>query len=349
MADDQEKTEDPTGKRLSDARNEGNVAKSRELPTAMLLLASALFFYFYAPFFMEGMQKIVHDILSLTNFEVNKQSILKLMDYSISEAGMILLPFFLMTIVVAFASNIIQVGWLISTKALAVKLERLNPIKGFGKFFSKKSLVELIKSLIKIFLIGFLAFLIVKGKMPVILTLADADINDIIIYFAKLIYEILWKIALFFLIVAIADFAYQKYQHKQDLKMSKQEVKDEYKQMEGDPKIKGRIREIQREMARKRMMEDVPQSDVVVTNPTHYSVAIRYSPGEDRAPIVLAKGQRLMALKIREIAKEHGILIHEAPPIARSLYNTVDIGDEIPENLYKAVAEILAMVEKFRS
>jgi flagellar biosynthetic protein FlhB len=185
--------------------------------------------------------------------------------------------------------------------------------------------------------------------MPTILTLANADIRDTIVFFARLVYEILWKIGLFFLLVAIADFAYQKYQHKQDLKMSKQEVKDEHKQMEGDPQIKQRIRQVQRDMARKRMMEDVPDSDVVVTNPTHYSVALRYNPGDDRAPIVLAKGQRLMALKIREVARENGILIHEAPPIARSLYNTVDIGDEIPENLYKAVAEILAMVEKFKS
>jgi flagellar biosynthetic protein FlhB len=162
-------------------------------------------------------------------------------------------------------------------------------------------------------------------------------------------YELVWKIGFLSLVMALIDYAYVRYQHKEDLKMTKKEIKDEHKQMEGDPQIKGRIRRAQRELARQRMMEDVPKADVVVTNPTHYAVALRYNIGQDRAPICLAKGQRLMALRIREVAKENGILIHEDPPIARSLFKTVDIGEEIPENLYKAVAEILALVDKFKN
>ncbi|MGE4318279.1 MAG: flagellar biosynthesis protein FlhB [Deferribacterales bacterium] len=346
--DDSEKTEDPTGKRLSDARNEGNTPKSREVSTALLLLSSAVFFNFYTPYFMKGLGRIMRELLSLPHFELTTTNVYKLLFFTIRESTFVVAPFFLMIGVVAYASNVMQVGFVFTPKALKLSLERLDPIKGFGKFFNKKSLVELMKSLFKIFAIGWFAYYIVKKKMEVIVALADAEAIAIMTYLGQLIYEIMWKISLLALILAMIDYVYQRYQHKQDLKMSKQEVKDEFKQMEGDPQIKGRIRKMQREMARRRMMDDVPKADVVVTNPTHYAVALKYNPGVDRAPVCVAKGQRLMALKIREVAKENGILVHEDPPIARSLFKTVDIGDEIPENLYKAVAEILSLVQKFR-
>jgi flagellar biosynthetic protein FlhB len=269
--------------------------------------------------------------------------------FTVKEVGLIVAPIMGVLLFVAVASNIVQVGFVFTPKALELKLDRLNPFTGFGRFFSKKSLVELLKSVFKIFIIGWYAYYIVKGKMETIVTLADADIIDIIEYFGELMYEIVWKIGLMTLIMALIDYAYTRYQHKEDLKMTKQEVKDEHKQMEGDPQIKGRIRRAQRELARQRMMEDVPKADVVITNPTHFAVALRYNIGQDRAPVCLAKGQRLMALRIREVAKENGILVHEDPPIARSLFKTVDIGEEIPENLYKAVAEILALVDKFKN
>lgn len=347
MADD-DKTEAPTGKRLSEAAQEGNIPKSRELSTAMLLLATAVFMYFYAPYFMKGMGRVLREFLTITHYEINVDNLMGMLFFTVKEVGLIIAPIMGVLLFVAVASNIVQVGFVFTPKALELKLDRLNPFTGFGRFFSKKSLVELVKSVFKIFIIGWYAYYIVKGKMETIVTLTDADIIDIIEYFGELMYEIVWKIGFLALIMALIDYAYVRYQHKEDLKMTKQEVKDEHKQMEGDPQIKGRIRRAQRELARQRMMEDVPKADVVITNPTHFAVALRYNIGQDRAPVCLAKGQRLMALRIREVAKENGILVHEDPPIARSLFKTVDIGEEIPENLYKAVAEILALVDKFK-
>lgn len=346
---DEEKTEDPTGRQLSKAKEEGNVAKSKELPAALTLVAvTFFFFFFYGSYLMTEMARLTREILSMTNYKMDAQSIHELMVFCVKEAAVMLTPYFVLVLVISIAANIIQVGFLLTPKALQMKLDRIDPIKGAGKFFSKKSLVELLKSLFKIFAISYLAYLVVKGKLDTFIALADMDFYDILEFFALVLFEIMWKIALMVLIMAILDFMYQKWQYKQDLKMTKHQVKEERKQMEGDPQVKSRIRRIQRDMARQRMMQDVPQSDVVVTNPTHYAVALRYSPGQDRAPIVLAKGQRLVALRIRELAKEHGVLIHEDPPIARSLFKTVDIGEEIPENLYKAVAEILALVDKFK-
>ncbi|MGD9807460.1 MAG: flagellar biosynthesis protein FlhB [Deferribacterales bacterium] len=348
MAGDEEKTEDPTGKKLSDARKEGNVGKSRELPAAMTLLFITFFLYFYTPYLTKGLARISREIFTMTNYELNSQSVHELMMFSAVESAKLLSPFMAAILVLAIAGNVLQTGFLIASKALEPKLERINPIKGFGRFFSKRTLMELLKSLIKVFAVGYLAYVIVKGHMGTIISMTDMDFYDILRISALIIYEILWKVSLLALLMALLDYMYQKYQFNEDMKMSKHEVKEERKQAEGDPHVKSRIRSIQREMARKRMMDDVPKSDVVVTNPTHYAVALRYSPGEDRAPVVLAKGQRLIALRIREIAKQSGVQIHEDPPIARSLFKTVDIGDEIPENLYKAVAEILALVDKFK-
>lgn len=348
MAEEQEKTESPTSKRLSEAVQKGNSPKSREMSTAALLLFSALFFKFYMPYFMTGMSRILRGFLTINKYELDPQSVINLLFLSIVQTSIVAGPFFLMIAIVAYAANVAQVGFLFTPEALTLNFGVLNPFTGWGKFFNKRSLIELMKSLFKIFFIGYIAYLIVRKRMNEILVLADMEIIDIFGFLGDIVYEITWKISLIFFLAAYLDLKYQQYQHNQDLKMTKQEVKDEMKQMEGDPKVKGRIRQIQREMARKRMMEDVSKSDVVITNPTHYAVALKYEPGVTKAPVCVAKGERLMALRIREMAKEHGVLIHEDPPIARSLFKTVDIGDEIPENLYKAVAEILSMVEKFR-
>jgi len=345
---DEEKTEDATGKKLSKARREGNVAKSKELPAASSLLVVTFFFYFYMPYLFKGLTRIMREIFSLTKYEITIDSLMELMFFSVKESALLLAPFFLTVLIVGIGVNILQVGFMFSPKALEVKFDRINPLKGWGKFFSKKSLVELLKSIFKIFVIFYVAYYIVKDDITTVISLADMDFYDILKFLGLILFEIMWKVSLLAFLMAILDFIFQKYQYKQDMKMTKHEVKEERKQMEGDPQIKSRIKKIQRDMARQRMMDDVPHSDVVVTNPTHYAVAIRYTPGEDRAPVVLAKGQRLIALRIREIARENGVLIHEDPPIARSLFKTVDIGEEIPENLYKAVAEILALVEKFK-
>lgn len=349
MADnDSEKTEQPTGRRIQKAREEGNVAKTRELSAAVTFVATAVFMYFYISTMSDELMRFMRESFMSLTYVLDEKSTMKLMVFVIIFMTKILAPVLVMLFVVNIASNIMQFGFLFSPKALAVKFDRLDPIKGFGRIFSKRSLVELFKSLFKIFVVGLASFYIIKGKIPTILRLGDSEPIDSIMFFLMLMFELFLKIGVLVLILAIIDFMYQKWQNTEDLKMTKQEVKEEFKQMEGDPLIKQKIRSMQRDMARKRMMSDVPKSDVVVTNPTHFAVALRYRPGEDKAPMVLAKGQRLLALRIREMAKKNGVLIHEDPPLARTLFKTVDIGEEIPENLYKAVAEILALVGKFK-
>jgi len=346
---DAERTEEATPRRRQKAREEGNVPKSRELSTAVIFLISVIFLYFYTPYLIESFSKFIKHTLSKTNYIITKNSTIELFNFTFQYYLKVLIPFFALLITVGLLVNVAQFGFLVSPKALEPKWDRLNPINGLKNLFSKRSLVELVKSLFKIFVVGFVAYLIVKGKIDQILVLADSDPFSSLVFLGKLVFELCFKIGLLILLMAILDFFYQKWQYEQDLKMTKQEVKEEFKQMEGDPLIRQRIRSMQREMARKRMMEEVPKADVVITNPIHYAVALKYDANKNKAPIVVAKGQRLMALKIKEIAKEHGVFIHEDPPLARTLFSQVDIGEEIPENLYKAIAEILAIVYKMKN
>ncbi|PLX70712.1 MAG: flagellar biosynthesis protein FlhB [Denitrovibrio sp.] len=346
--DGMEKSEQPTWNRKWKSRRDGNVAKSKELPPAVSIVVLALFFYFYAPTMFNGLARLMREFLMNMDRDVNTQSSYDMLQFTLNETSVIMAPFAILLVIIAFAVNIYMVGFLFATKPLEPKFSQLNPFKGFGKFFKIKSLVELIKSLIKVFAISYLAYFIIRGKLPMIISMADMDFMDILRMLSMIIFEILLKIGVLVLIMAILDYQYQKWQHNKDLMMTKHEVKEERKQMEGDPQIKRKIRQIQRDMARQRMMDAVPSSDVVVTNPTHYAVALKYDGKNYKVPVVVAKGQRLIALRIKEIAKEQGVHIHENAPLARSLFKTVDIGDEIPENLYKSVAEILALVDKFK-
>jgi len=348
-ADGMEKSQQPTPTRKRKARKEGNIPTSKELPPAVSVFLVTLFFYFYfAVYMFTEFGNLMRHFFSTTHFDINSETIQVLMNDAVKEAAIIIAPFFALLLIVAFTTNIYMVGFHFTTKTLKLNFSKLNPIKGFGNFFKLKNLVELIKSVFKIFAIGYLAYYVVKGKLTLIISMPDMDYYDILKILGYVLFQIMWKVSFLVLIMAIIDYQYQKWQHNKDLMMTKVEVKEERKQQEGDPKIKHKIRQRQREMARQRMMEAVPKSDVVITNPTHYAVALSYSPGENRAPVVVAKGQRLIAMRIREVARQNGILIHEAPPLARSLFKTVDIGDEIPENLFKAVAEILTLVDKFR-
>ncbi|ADR18670.1 flagellar biosynthesis protein FlhB [Calditerrivibrio nitroreducens] len=346
---DSDRTEEATPRRKQKAIEEGNVPRSRELSTGITFLIAVLILYFYIPSMVEEFKTDFIRYFSMYNYRINKESAYLLLIEVIKSMAKVTLPLLFVLVFVAILANIVQFGVVFSSKVLELKWDRLNPISGFGRLFSKKSLFELLKSILKISLIGFAAFLIIKSKIPTILTLADADAVSSIHFLGKLIYEVSFKLAIIIMVIALIDFLYQRWQYYEDLKMTKQEVKEEFKQMEGDPLIKQRIRSMQREMARKRMMEEVPKADVVITNPTHYAVAIKYDMAKDRAPKVVAKGQRLIALKIREIASKNNVLIHEDPPLARTLYSSVEIGEEIPENLYKAVAEILAMVYRLKN
>lgn len=352
MAENQdgaEKSEEATAKRKEDTRKEGNVAKSIDLSSGVMLLVSILLLYYYTPYFFDNFKFLFREFFQFHKFGVDSESVVFLYMMSLQFIAKVSLPLFAVLFVIAAAINVFQVGFHISGKAIEPKFNKLNFFANFMKtFFNKRKVVDLIKSLFKVFVLSAYAWSIVSGKIDVMVRMTDADLMDQMIFLGKLIFEIVFKIGILVLFLGIADYIYQKWQHNQDIKMTKQEIKEEYKQMEGDPIIKNRIRQAQRDAARRRMMDEVPKSDVVITNPTHYAVAIRYDFDKDRAPKVVAKGQRLMALKIKELARISGVKIHEDPPLARTLFNSVDIDEEIPENLYAALAQILTTLDKFK-
>jgi len=245
---------------------------------------------------------------------------------------------------VGFFSTFVQIGWLFTTQPLIPDLTKLDPIKGMGRFFSKRSLVEVIKSLLKVGLIGWVAFKTMQGEFDKALVLSEIPVSGTLLYLAQTAAMVMAKVAGIMIVLAILDYAFVRWEMEEKMKMTKQEQKEETKETEGDPHIKSKIRAIQQQMARSRMMAAVPEADVVITNPTHYAVAIQYESGKMEAPIVLAKGQDMVATKIREIARENDVPLVENPPVARLLHSKVEVGHAIPEEMFKAVAEILAYV-----
>lgn len=352
MAENQdgaEKSEEATAKKKDDARKDGNVAKSMDFSSGIMLVAAIAAMYLYVPYMLDNFEDLVEEFFKFNNFTVTQDSATDIFLFLIEFTAKVTLPIFALLFVLAIAINAYQVGFMISTKAIEPKFDKLNFFANFMKtFFNKRKIVELIKSILKIFVLTAYAWYLVQEELTTIVRMTDADYRDQMVYLGHLVFDVSIRVAVLVLVIGIADYAYQKWQHNEDLKMTKQEVKEEYKQMEGDPIVKNRIRQAQREAARQRMIEEVPKSDVVITNPTHYAVAIRYDMEIDRAPKVVAKGQRLMALKIKEIAKQSGVKIVEDPPLARTLYNSCEVDEEIPENLYKALAQILMTLDKFR-
>ncbi len=350
-----EKTEPATAKKLKEAREDGKVAKSKELTAAFDLIVLFLVLKIFMSMIGNGFIEIFHsvytlmpDFVSINAMEVSSQSITNFMYMILVQMIKIVAPFFVFGFAITFLLSIIQVGWKVSAKPMKPKADRFNPINGFKRIFSKDSLFELLKSILKIIIIIYVAYSAIKDHANDIFILYDISLNQALALCGDVIINAGLKISLVYLIVGFADFIYQKYRFNEDMKMTKQEVKDEYKNTEGNPEIKGRQRQRMREASRRRMMQDVPKADVVITNPTHLAVAIKYEPEVNRAPIVLAKGEDFIAQKIREAAKENNIKIIENKPLARMLYANVDIGGEIPPELYQAVAEILAMVYNTR-
>ncbi len=350
-----EKTEPATAKKLKEAREDGKVAKSKELTAAfdliVLFLVLKIFMSTIGNGFIEIFQSVytlMPDFISINAMDVSEQSITNFMYMILVQMIKIVVPFFVFGFAITLLINIIQVGWKVSAKPMKPKADRFNPINGFKRIFSKDSIFELLKSILKIAVIIYVAYSAIKDHANDIFILYDISLNQALALCGDIIINAGLKISLVYLIVGFADFIYQKYRFNEDMKMTKQEVKDEYKNTEGNPEIKGRQRQRMREASRRRMMQDVPKADVVITNPTHLAVAIKYEPEVNRAPIVLAKGEDFMAQKIREAAKENNIKIIENKPLARMLYANVDIGGEIPPELYQAVAEILAMVYNTR-
>lgn len=346
-----EKTEEPTSKKLSDARKEGQVAKSKEISIAFELLAFFLLIYFWVEYmgtyFVGNMYDIYSQIPEYTKMYdgyIQDQIFNALFVKSLTRVLFIMAPFLMAGFLIAIITNVIQVKWKPTTKPLKPKLNKLNPVNGFKRFFSVNSLVELAKSLLKLGLIGYVVYSYLKKNMPPLYQFYGLSLNQGIVQVGMLVVNLGIRMSLFYMIIALLDYVYQKVKFKNDMKMTKQEVKDEYKNQEGDPQIKGKQRQRMMEASRRRMMQALPQADVVITNPTHYAVAIKYDPEVYDAPYVIAKGADYLAQKIKETAKENHIEIVENKPLARMLYANVDVGSVVPPELYQAVAEVLAFV-----
>lgn len=346
-----EKTEQPTSKKLEDARKEGQVAKSKEIGNAFGLLALFLVMKFYVgtigTSFIEyfgGVYNQIPEIIQMYDGQLPVASMLVLLRGMILELVIILAPVLLIGVVVAILCDVVQVRWHPTTKPMQPKLSKLNPLKGFGRIFSKNSIVELIKAALKIVIISYVVYSYLKGRENQIFLLYDVTLNQAIGLIGEIVIDLGIRIAIVYMIIAFADFAYQKWKFNDDMKMTKQEVKDEYKNQEGDPQIKGKQKQRMREASMRRMMQQLPEADVVITNPTHYAVAVKYDAEKYDAPYVIAKGENYLAQKIKEVAKEHSIEIVENKPLARMLYANVEVGGLVPPELYQAVAEVLAFV-----
>ena len=343
-----DKTEKATPKKLDDARKEGRVARSSDLINGFMLLLMffvlKLFGGIMANLFLNSFVKYYNKAsdISMEVFDV-KQAV-NLSNEIVIDIVIASLPVLIGSFVVALVGNIVQVGWKVTGKPLKPKLDRLNPIGGLKRMFSQEKVVELIKSILKVLAIALVAYNEVKDRWKFILNLYDFEFMQAVLNIFDIVLDVGIKISVIFVVIGLADFGYQKWKHLHDLRMSKQEVKDEMKQSEGDPQIKGQIRQKMREGARRRMMQELPKADVVITNPTHFAVAVKYDKETAEAPYVLAKGADYVAANIKEIAKQNNIEIVENKPLARMLYYNVEIGDQIPPELYQMVAEVLAYV-----
>lgn len=352
MADDSdlEKTEDASPKRLEKAREDGDIPRSRELASCAVLFVTGLTIMFTSQHMGEAMQNALRQGLHFERAlafepELLIMHVLKIVEQLIWA----FLPLAIIILVVAIASPILVGGWVMSQKSVMPQFKRLNPLQGLSNLFSKNALVELIKSIAKTVLVAVVAYAIVEKDLQSMLGLSGMSISTGLAKVSEYMQTGFLSIAAALVLIAVIDVPYQLYQYAQKHKMSKQELKDESKESEGSPEIKGRIRQQQREMARRRMMANIPQADVVITNPTHYAVAIRYKEGETGAPIVVAKGVDVIAQKIKEIAAEHQIMTLESPKLARALYAHTELDQQIPKALYSAVAEILAYVYQLRA
>jgi len=344
--DDQEKTEEPTSKKLEDARKEGNVAKSQDVTGLVTLVVGIVVLIFYMKFVVYKIEEFYIYYLTFFSHEWSLNDIINLFLKSVLEVFILLAPIVIAIMIAGVLGNVAQFGFLFTTKAILPKFSKINPISGLKNLFSAKKLFEGIKMTLKVaiaFGVGFNLFVSWLAEIP---KLELFDLMTQIKWLVDKAIILAFTMIGVFLVFAIIDFAYQKYSYKKSLKMSKQEIKDEMKNTEGNPEIKAKIRQIQMKMASQRMMGEIPKADVVVTNPTHYAVAIRYDRTKDKAPKVIAKGVDHLAQKIKEIAREHDVMIVENKPLARQLYAEVELEEEIPEKLYKAVIEVLVYVYK---
>lgn len=344
-----EKTEKATPKKRRDARERGQVLKSTEINTAFCCVIIFGFMLIFSETMIRQLGEMLYfylgeGLLQGGNAQLNNKEIQNLFVNLLFYGARVLLPILLVALLAGLLINVLQVGFLFTTKALMPKLDRISPIKGFQRIFSLKTLIELLKCLIKITVLGIILYNDFKALLTQLPSLMGTEVYNSFTEILRIAFRLALKMTLALAIIAAFDFLFQWWNFEKELRMTKQEIKDEYKLMEGDPQIKGKIRQKQRQMSAQRMMAQVPSADVVITNPTHYAVALSYKQGESNAPVVVAKGQDYLAKKIKEIAAEHRIDLIENIELARSLYQFCEVGDEIPPEFYQAVADILVYV-----
>ncbi len=341
----QEKTEQPTAKKLNDSRQKGNVAKSMEVNSLLVVFAGIVTIFLFQSSIAKNFSSFTINIFGTLDVLPNKMGMIQnfFMDwywFFLAVIGPILASVFLISLI----SNISQFGLKLTPKALEPKFDKLNPLNGIKRILSTRSLFELAKTLLKFFLISFFTYYVLKDFINSATLLENSDITDIMIFMIDAAFSLIWKFGILYILIAATDFAYQRYKFKKDMMMTKEEVKEEMKQTEGDPVVKSRIKRMQLQAAKNRMMKELPTADVVITNPTHYAVALRYDMLKNSAPEVIAKGVDELAQRIKKVAMEHNIPIHEDRELARALYKMCNIGDTIPQQLFKAVAQVLAYI-----
>lgn len=346
-----EKTEPATAKKLQDVRKDGQTAKSKELITAISLMSLFILIKIYVGVVGQKFTEVFKDIYgTFQKVADSSDNGMRMADAvaSVREVLMssisIAVPIFIVAVVVGILCNSLQQKWMVTAKPLQPKMSKISPASGFKRIFSFRQLFELIKSIAMMFVIGIMSYVTIKDKVNILLTFYDISLNAALKTVGDIIVDLGIKISTAFLIVGFVDLIYQKLKFKNDNMMTKQEIKDEYKNTEGDPQVKGQIRRKMAEISRRRMMEQLPEADVVITNPTHFAVALKYEPDSGKAPVVIAKGADYLAFQIKDKARECNIEIVENKPLARMLYHNVDIGMEIPPELYQVVAEILAKI-----
>lgn len=344
---DPSKTEQPTGKRISDARKKGNVAKSTDLNNAAVLMTAGILLYFYWPPVADLLRNVMTERLGHFPQQDLTVDLLMLLARELgTSVGLALAPILLTLLLVGIAVNYVQVGNNLTFEPLKPKLEKLNPVNGLKRLFSLRSTVEALKGIIKISIVGYICYVVIRDRYHELATAYGTGLLGLGTLIGTTAWSIAWRVMIALVVIGLVDLVYQRYEYTKGLKMTKQEVKDEWKQAEGNPEVKGEIKKRQRKMAQQRMMSEVPKASVVITNPTHFAVAVKYERETMEVPVVLAKGTDLVAKRIREIAAEAKVPMVENKPIAQALYKQVEIGDEIPAELYAAVAEILVAVQR---
>ncbi len=344
MGDDAEKTEEPTDKKIEDARKEGNVAKSQDVAALITLCVGFGFALFWVFFIHERITHLYEYYQSLIGNELHKKLLYKIAIKTFLELLLMVLPLAIAVAIAGVIANVMQIGFNFTLKPIMPNFGKINPLKGIKNLISMKKLIELVKIVLKVAVVFGIVGFFINSFLPELKHLSIIPLIKQIAWLRDKIVILFAAVICSFLVFAILDFFIVRFQYFKGLRMSKQEIKDEYKQMEGDPQVKAKIRQIQMQAARNRMMQDVPNADVVITNPTHYSIALAYDKSKHKAPVVLAKGVDNIAFRIREIAKEHNIPIYEQRELARSLYKICEVGDEIPVELYQATAKVLSVI-----